>query len=59
MFSTRIGNKYLTANLRQIYANARVYYSSHFVRKRLEQVTSAAVAASIKPIAVGLDEDSP
>jgi Pol polyprotein, beta-barrel domain len=66
MFPTRIGDKYLTANPCQIYADARVYYSSHFVRKRLEQATSAAItavaaaaAASIKPIAVGLDEDSP
>jgi Zinc knuckle len=55
-----LGDKYLTVNSRQIYANARVYYSSHFVRKRLEQATAAAIAAaSIKPIAVGLDEDSP
>jgi Zinc knuckle len=60
MFPTRIGHKYLTANPHQIYADARVYYSSHFVRKRLEQGTSAAIAAaSIKPIPVGLDEDSP
>jgi hypothetical protein len=60
MFPTGIGDKYLTANPRQIYADARVYYSSHFVRKRLEQATAAAIAAaSIKPIAVGLDEDSP
>jgi hypothetical protein len=70
MFPTSIGDKYLTANPRQIYADARVYYSSHFVRKRLEQATAAAIAAaviaaavsaasaSIKPIAVGLDEDS-
>jgi Zinc knuckle len=57
-----VSYKYLTANPRQIYADARVYYSSHFVRKRLEQATAAAIAAataSIKPIAVGLDEDSP
>jgi hypothetical protein len=67
MFPTRIGDRYLTANPRQIYADARVYYSSHFIRKILEQATSAAIAAttvaaaaaSIKPIAVGLDEDSP
>jgi hypothetical protein len=61
MFPMRIGDKYLTANPRQIYADARVYYSSHFVCKRLEQATTAAIAAaaSIKPIAVGLDEDSP
>jgi Zinc knuckle len=63
MFPTRIGDKYLTANPRQIYPDARIYYSSHFVRKRLEQATTAAIAAAaaagIKPIAVGLDEDSP
>jgi hypothetical protein len=60
-FPTRIGDKYLTANPCKIYADARVFYSSHFVRKRLEQATSAAIAAaaSIKPIAIGLDEDSP
>jgi Pol polyprotein, beta-barrel domain/Zinc knuckle len=61
-FPTRIGDKYLTANPRQIYANARVYYSSHFVHKRLEQATAAAIAtvatAASKPIAVVLDKHS-
>jgi hypothetical protein len=66
MFPTRIGDEYLTTNPCQIYADTRIYYSSHFVHKRLEQATAAAIAAataaaaaaSIKPIAVGLDEDS-
>jgi hypothetical protein len=66
VFPTRIGDKYLIANPCQIYTDARVYYLSHFIRKRLEQATSAAIAAattaataSIKLIAVGLNKDSP
>jgi Zinc knuckle len=66
IFPTRIGDKDLTANPHQIYADTRVYFSSHFVNKRLEQATAAAIAAataaaaaSLKPIAVGLDEESP
>jgi hypothetical protein len=67
MFLTRIGDKYLTANPHQIYANAHIYYSSHFIHKRLEQATASAIATaaataaatSIKLIAIGLDDDSP
>jgi hypothetical protein len=36
MFAMHIGHNYLTANPRQIYTDARIYYSSHFVHKRLE-----------------------
>jgi hypothetical protein len=62
MFPTRIGDKCLKANPCQSYADARIYHSSRFPCKRLEQATKAAIAAaaaSIKPIAVGFDEDSP
>jgi Zinc knuckle len=62
-FLAKIGEKYITANPRQTYTDIRIYYSSHFVHKLSEQATIAAIAAaaaaSVKPIAIDLDEDSP
>jgi hypothetical protein len=56
-------NKYLTANLYQIYIDTHIYYLSYFIHKRLKQATATAIGSlaavvSLKPIAVGLNEDS-